>query len=69
MIHSIYVIFYKVVIVVLVEEEETQVQEVLNHELVVIQSNLKGSLTLRVQMPSLTRRRLKRNFNRNSMKI
>ena len=69
LINSICFIFCKVVIVVLVEEEVVQVQEVLKHKLVRVLSNLKGSLTLRVQMPSLTRARLKRNFNRNSMKI
>ena len=56
-------------IVALKEEEETQVQEAPSHDLEVHLLNLRESLTLRVRMPSLIKKKLKRSYNRNFMKI
>ena len=60
---------FKVEIAALKAEEEILVQEVLNQNLEVVLLNLTVNLTLRVQMPSLIKKRLRKSYNKNFMKI
>ena len=60
---------FKVEIAALKAEEEILVQEVLNQNLEVVLLNLRVNLTLRVQMPSLIKKRLRKSYNKNFMKI
>ena len=60
---------FKVEIAALKAEEEILAQEVLNQNLEVVLLNLRVNLTLRVQMPSLIKKRLRKSYNKNFMKI
>ena len=60
---------FKVEIAALKAEEEILVQEVLNQNLEVVLLNSRVNLTLRVQMPSLIKKRLRKSYNKNFMKI
>ena len=60
---------FKVEIAALKAEEEILVQEVLNQNLEVVLLNLRVNLTLRVQMPSLIKKRSRKSYNKNFMKI
>ena len=60
---------FKVEIAALKAEEEILVQEVLNQNLEVVLLNLRVNLTLRVQMPSLIKKRSRKSYNKNCMKI
>lgn len=64
-----FVLFYQVEIVVLREEGELLSQEGQEPDQVVVLSSLRGSLILRAPMPSLTKKKLKRNYNKNYMII
>ena len=60
---------FKVEIAALKAEEEILAQEVLNQNLEVVLLNLRVNLTLRVQMLSLIKKRLRKSYNKNFMKI
>lgn len=62
-----FVLFYQAEIVVLKEEEGLQPQEGQEPDQVVVLSSLRGSLTLRAPMLSLTKKKLKRRYNKNFM--
>ena len=65
----VFCLLFKVEIAALKAEEEILVQEVLNQNLEVVLLNSRVNLTLRVQMPSLIKKRLRKSYNKNFMKI